>query len=76
MDPSLHLDGARSALISRHTADLAHHTEITLQDVPNQQYTPRLFVEDQEIELRKTGNQSWTPAQRQYALLILATYMH
>jgi len=74
MNPSLHLDRARSALISRHIVDRAHYAEITLQDVPNREYTLRLFVEDEEIELRKTGNQSWTPAQRQYAISFLTTY--
>ena len=53
------------------TADLTHHThhtEITLQDVPNREYTLKLFGDNEERELQKIGNQSWTPAQRQYAL--------
>jgi len=60
--------------IWRHTADLGHHTEITLQDVPNREYTLNLFVENEEIKLQKTSNRSWTPAQRQYALCFLTPY--
>ena len=56
------------ALIWHHIADLGYHTEINLQDVPNREYTLSLFVEDEEREVQKTGNRSWTPAQRQYAL--------
>ena len=52
-------------------ADLAHLTEITLQDVPDREYTLRLFVENEELELQKTANRSWTPAKRQYALYFL-----
>jgi len=65
----------RFAPICRHTADIARHTDITLQDVPNRQYMLRLFLEDKEIELQKTDNQSWTPVQRQYALCFLITYV-
>ena len=61
------------ASIWRYTADLAYHTEINLEDVPNREYTLRLFVEDEERELEKTGNRSWTPAERQYALCFLTT---
>ena len=42
------------------------HTEITLQDVPNREYTLRLFVENVEREVQRTDNNVWTPAQRQY----------
>ena len=54
-------------------ADLAHLTDITLQDVPNREYALRLFVENEEIELQKTANRSWTPAKRQYVLSGLLT---
>ena len=64
----------RFALLWRYTADLGHHTEITLQDVPNREYTLRLFVENEETELQKTGNRSWTPAERQYVLGFLTMY--
>ncbi len=37
-----------------------------MQDVPNRQYTLRLFVENVERELQKKDYHSWTPAQRQY----------
>ena len=57
-------------------ADLRRHTEITLQDVPNREYNLRLFVENEERGLEKTGNRSWTPAQRQYALCFVTTYTH
>ena len=59
--------------IWRHPADLVDHAGITLQNVPNREYTLRLFVENEEIELQKTDNRSWTPAQRQYALCFLTT---
>ena len=54
-------------------ADLAYLTEITLRDIPNRDYSLRLFVENEEIELQKTANRSWTPAKRQYALSFLLT---
>ena len=57
----------------RHTADLVHLTEITLRDIPNREYTLRLFVENEELELQKTTNRSWTPAKRQYVLSFLLT---
>ena len=53
-------------------ADLTHPTEITLQDVPDREYTLRLFVENEEIKLQKTANRSWTPAKRQYAIYFLS----
>ena len=56
------------------SADFAPRTEITLQDVPDRDYTLRLFVEDEEIELQKTANRSWTPAKRQYALPFLTVH--
>ena len=65
MNPSLYLDRARFAPIWHHIADLPHHTDITLQDVPNRVYTLKLFVGNEEVELEKTGNRSWTLTQRQ-----------
>ena len=50
-------------------ADLDRLTVITLQDVPNREYTLKLFTENEEIEIQKTANRSWTPAKRQYALI-------
>jgi len=49
-----------------HTSHFSKHTEITLQDVPNREYTLRLFVENVERELQKKDDHTWTPAQRQY----------
>jgi len=46
-----------------HTSHFSKHTEITLQDVPNREYTLRLFVENVARELQKN---TWTPVQRQY----------
>ena len=59
-----------------HTAHFGYHTEITLQDVPNREYTMRLFVENVERELHKNDNHSWTPVQRQYVLDFPNTYTH
>ena len=66
----------RFASIWHHSADLGHHPEIILQNVPDREYTLRLFVENEETELQKTANRSWTPAQRQYARYFLATYAY
>ena len=74
MNPSLYLDRAVLPSFWPHPADLAHHTEITLQDVPNREYTLKLFGENEEIQVLKTGNRSWTPTQRQYALDFPITY--
>ena len=52
----------RFASIWPYITNLARNTDITLQYVPNREYTLRLFVEDEEIELRKIGKQSWTPS--------------
>ena len=49
-----------------HTSHCGYHTEITLQDVPNRQYTLRLFVENVERELQMKDDHIWTPVQRQY----------
>ena len=71
---SLSLDRARFPSFSHHTTDLGYHTDITLKDVPDGQYTLRLFVENEEREVQKTADRSWTPAQRQYARSLLATH--
>jgi hypothetical protein len=59
-----------------HTAHSSYHTEITLQDVPNREYTLRLLVENVERELQKTDNYNWTLEQRQYVLYFFNTYTH
>jgi hypothetical protein len=42
------------------------HTEITLQDVLNHKHTLRLIVENEEKELQRKDNRTWTPTQRPY----------
>jgi len=66
----------RFTSIHIHPAHFGYHTEITLQDVLNQEYTLRLFVENVEKELQKKDNHTWTLAQRQYVLYFLHTYTH
>ena len=65
--PSLYLDRMQlftSILIQN--ADLSHHSEITLQDVPKLKYTLRLLVDNEERELQRMDNRTWEPAQRLY----------
>ena len=59
-----------------HTSHFSKHTEITLQDVPNQEYTLRLFVENVERELQRKDDHIWTPVQRQYVPYFPSTYVH
>ena len=59
-----------------HTSHFSKHTEITLQDVPNREYTLRLFVENVERELQRKDDHTWTPVQRQYAPYFPNTYTH
>ena len=75
-NPSLYLDRARFTSIYIHTARSDYHTEITLHDVPNREYTMRLFVDNVEKELQKKDNHTWTPAQRQYVHYFPHTYTH
>jgi hypothetical protein len=49
-------------------ADFRQRTEIRLQEVPNQEYLLRVFVDNVEKELQKENNQTWTPAQHLYVL--------
>jgi hypothetical protein len=49
-------------------ADVGQCTEIRLQEVPNRQYSLRLFMDNVEKELREENNRAWTPAQRLYVL--------
>ena len=53
-----------------HTSHFSKQTDITLQDVPNREYTLRLFVENVERELQRKDDHTWTPVQRQYAPLL------
>jgi hypothetical protein len=50
------------------------HADITLKDVPDRQYTLRLFVENVESALRRNDNHTWTPEQRQYVPYFANTY--
>jgi hypothetical protein len=58
------------------TAHIHQHTEITLQDIPNQEYTLRLFVENVERELQSQGSHTWTPVPRQYVPYFPNIYAH
>jgi glycerol-3-phosphate O-acyltransferase len=64
----------RFTSIQAHTAHFVQHTEITLQHVPNREYTLRLFVENVKKELQRKDNQTWTPAHRPYVPYLLNTY--
>ena len=66
--PSLYLDRTRrfTSILAR-TADLRHHTGITLQVVPKMKYTIRLLVENEEREVREINNRAWEPVQPLYA---------
>jgi len=66
--PSLYLDRTRRfTSIPAHTADLSHHTEITLQVIPKLKYTLRLLVDNRERELLRVNNQTWEPTKPLYA---------
>jgi hypothetical protein len=49
-------------------ADFGQCTEIRLQEVPNREYSLRLFVDDMEKELQKENNRTWAPVKRLYVL--------
>jgi len=77
MNPSLHLECAALHFSHVHTAHFSQHTDITLKEVPNREYTLRLFVENVERELERKNNLTWTPAQHQYVPYFVAnTYTH
>ena len=59
-----------------HTSHFGLHIEIKLQDVPNREYTLRLFVENVDRELEKKDNYTWIPAQRQYVPYYPNMYTH
>ena len=65
--------GARFTSIFAHTTDFGRHTEITLQGAPNRDYTLRLFIENEELDLQTQDNQTWTPVQRPYVRLFFTT---
>jgi len=49
-----------------HLSDFGQHTEIAVQAILNRDYTLRLFIENEALELQTQDNQIWTPAQRLY----------
>ena len=61
-----------------YTAHFGQHTDITLKDIPNREYTLGLFVENVGVELHRKDNHTWTPVQRQYVLYFVFanTYTH
>ena len=56
----------RFTSILAYTADFGQRTEIAIQSAPNQDYTLRLLIENENLELQTQDNQTWTPAQRSY----------
>jgi len=64
--------GPYSILI--HTADFGQHTEITLQGVLNRDYTLRLFIENEGLELQTQDNRTWTPTQHLYVPCFLTIH--
>ena len=70
--PSLSLDRMRRfTSISAPTADLRHHTGITLQVVPKMKHALRLLVDNEERTLRRINIGTWEPTQPLYALVSL-----
>ena len=65
---------SRFTSILPHTADLRHHTGITLQVVPKMKYALRLLVDNEERELQSINNRTWEPAQPLYASRFFDTY--
>jgi hypothetical protein len=64
----------RSTSIYAHGADFRKHIEITLQDVPNLKYKLELFLGNEEIDLQRKENRTWTPVQRPYVIYFLIYY--
>ena len=56
----------RFASILVQTADFRNHADIALLGILNQDYTLRLVIENDELELQTQDNQTWTPSQRPY----------
>jgi hypothetical protein len=59
-----------------HTAHFRQHTDVTLKDVPNREYTLTLYVEGVKQELERTESRTWTPVERQYVPYFSNTYTH
>ena len=56
----------RFTSIFAHTADFGPHTEIALQGAHKMDHALRLFIEDEELELWRRYDDTWTPAQHEY----------
>ena len=66
----------RLTSIYLHIAHFDQYTDIALQDVPNREYTLRLFVENVERELQQKDNSTWALAHRLYVPYFTNTYTH
>jgi hypothetical protein len=64
----------RSTSIYAHGADFRKHIEITLQDVPKLKYKLELFLGNEEIDLQRKANRTWTPVQRPYVICCFIYY--
>ena len=63
-----------TSLVQVHTADIGYQTDIKLLDVPKFKYKLWLFIGNEERELQRQDNRTWTPAQRQYVLHFVTMY--
>ena len=72
--PRLYLDRAAFTLTQVRPTHFAHHAGITLKNVPNRDYTLRLFVSYKETELLTEDNRTWTPVQCLYVPYFPTTY--
>ena len=52
--------------IFAYTADFGRHKEITLQGDLHRDYTLRLSIENEELELQTQDDRTWTPVRRPY----------
>ena len=68
---SLYLDRAALLFNPGHTTDFGQHTEIILEDIPKHRLKMRLFVGNEEKELQRKDNLTWTLVQRPYVTYLL-----
>ena len=66
----------RFALVLVHVTDFGRHTDITLQGTLRRDYVLRLFIENEELELQRQDNQTWTPTERLYVSCFPTTHTH
>ena len=62
--------------MSINTTHIRRQTELTLQDIPNREYTLKLFIENERVELQQKDNRTWAPAPRPYAQYSFITYTY